>query len=205
MQELIKALRCSTKPKTDFAECRGCRYGTLEPINEKIPAKPDVIIDGDAFWTGCDCDKMANDAADQLEELSKRNEPIMGLRDIALDKCPVCGKVSSIYRPQYCHNCGQALKWERHMKKETLIKLMRTNYVICYDENGVACKLTKEDKELIAESVELTIALPGIEKEGERGEEWYCTRCGSQMTFRHQDYCDECGQKLYWHPGIYCW
>ena len=66
-KEIIKALRCSNNPG---GECReDCRYRYLEPVNEDIPLKPDVIIEGQMYWESCNYEQIALDAADALEEL----------------------------------------------------------------------------------------------------------------------------------------
>lgn len=99
------------------------------------------------------------------------------------------------------------------MRKETLIELMRTNDVICYDENGVACKLTKEDKDTIAESIEKTIKEKPIWKVWEHAkiidENTYryltCASCGGYVGDEYTDEdegmfvcCPTCGQAIDW-------
>lgn len=56
--EIIRALRCSSSPVVPPNEtCLACYYGLTEDWNEgKV--------------TSCDCDRMAQDAADRLERLA---------------------------------------------------------------------------------------------------------------------------------------
>lgn len=67
MEELIKALRCSADP-TIAHECMSCKYKVVEEVNKEIPVEPDLIIDGEAYWVSCDCDRIVLEAADQLEQ-----------------------------------------------------------------------------------------------------------------------------------------
>ena len=68
MKELIEALRCSASPSSKGTDCKSCRYRVLEPVNDKIPAPCDVVIDEVKYWELCDVDRIAPDAADALEK-----------------------------------------------------------------------------------------------------------------------------------------
>ena len=69
MKELIRALRCSSTPKSG---CIGkeCRYFKIEVVPPEL-----VDLIGETIWESCDCDKIAQDAADKLEELTGGGEP----------------------------------------------------------------------------------------------------------------------------------
>lgn len=71
IDELIKALRCSARVKTNEDKCEECPYRTLEEVSDKIPCPSDVEIDGIKYWEGCDCDTIATDSADMLEKLKQ--------------------------------------------------------------------------------------------------------------------------------------
>ena len=52
--DLVAALRCSATPPVGSLRCFACEFGENELID------------------GCDCDRIAMDAADRLEELVER-------------------------------------------------------------------------------------------------------------------------------------
>ena len=64
--ELVKALRCSAT--AGHKDCTNCRYRYLEEVDNSISVKSDVIIYGKEYWESCDCDRIANDAADFIEK-----------------------------------------------------------------------------------------------------------------------------------------
>lgn len=68
MVELIKALRCSAQPYVKDIDCTNCKYRLLEPAGD-LPVPCDLVIDGVEYYESCDVDRMANDAADELEKL----------------------------------------------------------------------------------------------------------------------------------------
>lgn len=68
---LIKALRCSGTPYNSRAmKCEDCPYRLLEEVDEKIPVRHDIEIDGKKYWESCDCDRIVMDAAYMLEKLT---------------------------------------------------------------------------------------------------------------------------------------
>lgn len=67
-RELIQALRCASDTSGNPHECKGCKYRVLEEIRPEIPIPADVELDGKMYWEGCDCDKIAQDAADWIEQ-----------------------------------------------------------------------------------------------------------------------------------------
>lgn len=68
INEIIKALRCTSTPRHKY-DCENCPYRELNEVNDDIPIKEDVIIDGKKYWEGCDVEKIAIDAADMLEKI----------------------------------------------------------------------------------------------------------------------------------------
>ena len=58
-EKIVAALRCSTQVPGPQLDCRGCPYHMGE------------TVDG-VDYAGCDCDRIAVDAADRLEELVDR-------------------------------------------------------------------------------------------------------------------------------------
>ena len=46
----------------------------MNEVNDDIPIKEDVIIDGKKYWEGCDVEKIAIDAADLLEKIQRNME-----------------------------------------------------------------------------------------------------------------------------------
>ena len=58
-EKIAAALRCSTQVPGPQLDCRTCSYHTEE------------TVDG-VDYAGCDCDRIAVDAADRLEELVDR-------------------------------------------------------------------------------------------------------------------------------------
>ena len=67
MKDLAKYLRCSISPMVNCP--LDCPYFTMEEVKEGIPAKADMVIDGIGYWTGCDFEKISEDAADYIEQL----------------------------------------------------------------------------------------------------------------------------------------
>ena len=73
INEIIKALRCTSTPRHKY-DCENCPYRELNEVNEDIPIKEDVIIDGKKYWEDCDAEKIAIDAADLLEKIQRNME-----------------------------------------------------------------------------------------------------------------------------------
>ena len=46
----------------------------MNEVNDDIPFKEDVIIDGKKYWEGCNVDQIAIDAADILEKIQRNME-----------------------------------------------------------------------------------------------------------------------------------
>lgn len=64
-EEVIRALRCSTSAGGENFPCSDCRYLIKEPI----PKEMIRWAKGEKYWATCDCDRIALDAADLLENL----------------------------------------------------------------------------------------------------------------------------------------
>ena len=73
LNEIIKALRCSGTPRPKY-DCDNCPYRRLEKVPDGIPIEEDVIIDGEKYWEGCDCEKIVIDAANLLEKIQQNME-----------------------------------------------------------------------------------------------------------------------------------
>lgn len=73
IEEIIKALRCTSMPRHKY-DCEKCPYRELNEVNDDIPIKEDIIIDGKKYWEGCDVEKIAIDAADLLEKIQRNME-----------------------------------------------------------------------------------------------------------------------------------
>lgn len=73
INEIIKALRCSGTPRPKY-DCDNCPYRRLEKVQDGIPIEEDVIIDGEKYWEGCDCEKIVIDAANLLEKIQQNME-----------------------------------------------------------------------------------------------------------------------------------
>ncbi len=73
LNEIIKALRCSGTPRPKY-DCDNCPYRRLEKVQDGIPIEEDVIIDGEKYWEGCDCEKIVIDAANLLEKIQRNME-----------------------------------------------------------------------------------------------------------------------------------
>lgn len=58
-EKLIAALRCSATPPVGSLRCFACEFGENELINGRD-------------YVGCDCDRIAMDAATKIEELIDR-------------------------------------------------------------------------------------------------------------------------------------
>lgn len=91
------------------------------------------------------------------------------------------------------------------MRIKTLLKIIATTDVITYDEAGVSCKLTKEDKAAICSGLNMQVPkAPRVELEeytsnGDGFVIWVCPGCKSLHNTDHgKKYCDECGQMLDW-------
>ena len=64
-EEIVRALRCTSSVHTEEIDCSGCPYRTVEKLEGE-----DAALFGDVF-VSCEIDKIAMDAADALEELTK--------------------------------------------------------------------------------------------------------------------------------------
>ena len=73
INEIIKALRCTGTPRPKY-DCNNCPYRELNEVSDDIPIKEDVIIDGEKYWEGCDCEKIVIDAANLLEKIQQNME-----------------------------------------------------------------------------------------------------------------------------------
>ena len=73
INEIIKALRCTSMPRPKY-DCENCPYRELNEVNDDIPIKEAVIIDGKKYWEDCDVEKIAIDAADLLEKIQRNME-----------------------------------------------------------------------------------------------------------------------------------
>lgn len=65
---IIKALRCSATVVPN-RECGKCAYFCRDEPSPEIAEQYGAVPDD--FWDGCDCDKIALDAADMIEQLLK--------------------------------------------------------------------------------------------------------------------------------------
>lgn len=73
IDEIVKALRCTGTPRPKY-DCDNCPYRRLEKVPDGIPIEEDVIIDGEKYWEGCDCEKIVIDAANLLEKIQQNME-----------------------------------------------------------------------------------------------------------------------------------
>ena len=79
--EIIRALRCSSNPMKD-ERCNGCPYEGAEDIEElrreleEACGGPVVlpVTQSDGLHHYCDVDRIAQDAADRIEELERKEE-----------------------------------------------------------------------------------------------------------------------------------
>lgn len=69
--DVVRALRCIATVPNENQSCEGCKYRILEPVDKRFKIQTDVIIDGKEFWESCDCEAVANDAADLIEKLAE--------------------------------------------------------------------------------------------------------------------------------------
>ena len=71
-EEIVKALRCSASPwdgKDEEKACKDCPYLTKEVPPEELKFAANKT---DGMVWGCDCDRIALDAASRLEELKDK-------------------------------------------------------------------------------------------------------------------------------------
>lgn len=67
-KELVAALRCSSGAPTGKQDCEHCRYGQkIGDASDGAPLPDELIAIADEW--ACDCDRMAREAAQRLEEL----------------------------------------------------------------------------------------------------------------------------------------
>lgn len=71
VEEIIKALRCSASVLKKGHSCEGCPYKFEEAVGGRYRSLADFERDGVLYCIGCDCDKIALDAADMLERAYK--------------------------------------------------------------------------------------------------------------------------------------
>lgn len=116
MEKLIRALRCSATGHWGVFKCEeDCPYRVIEEVNPDLPVPPDVITNGVGYWTGCDYDRIALDAAEALEKQILK-KPVLDLSKSLRDRCPSCGSVIfTLYEDEtkfpHCQWCGQKLDW----------------------------------------------------------------------------------------------
>lgn len=73
INEIIKALRCTGTPRPKY-DCPNCPYRKLEKVEDGIPIKEDIIIDGEKYWENCDVEQVTIDAANMLEKIQQNME-----------------------------------------------------------------------------------------------------------------------------------
>lgn len=66
IEEVVRALRCSSTAGGQNFPCKDCRYLIKEPIPQEIIK----WAKGEEYWATCDCDRIALDAADLLEKFN---------------------------------------------------------------------------------------------------------------------------------------
>ena len=66
LEELVKALRCTTTPGGPTGDCETCPYYRRENLNDELKEKL-----GTDVLTSCDVDKVGMDAADLIERDQK--------------------------------------------------------------------------------------------------------------------------------------
>jgi len=69
---IIEALRCTATPGCKERDCIGCKWHTVEWVDEhpNIPIIADCEINGRKAWIGCDCDRIALEAANLIQKLT---------------------------------------------------------------------------------------------------------------------------------------
>lgn len=67
-QTIADCLRCSASSKPT-RDCIGCPYDIKEELPELFAGHPE-LLESDGYCHSCDVDRMANDAADAIEQLS---------------------------------------------------------------------------------------------------------------------------------------
>lgn len=73
ISHVINALRCTSTPRPKYG-CTDCPYRRLEKVEDDIPIKEDVIIDGEKYWEICDVEQVTIDAANMLEKIQQNME-----------------------------------------------------------------------------------------------------------------------------------
>ena len=97
-ENLISALHCRAQDlMTDLPACDGCDY-QVQLVNQM----------------GCDFRKLCRDAIELLKEQGAKpprvHENAYGRK---FYYCPKCNRTFDYFNQEsYCHDCGQAVKWE---------------------------------------------------------------------------------------------
>lgn len=72
LKQIIDALRCSADCTHNHSmDCNTCKYKFLEEVKSNIPVPANHVENGVEYWLSCDCDRIALDAADAIEQLMK--------------------------------------------------------------------------------------------------------------------------------------
>ena len=87
IDRLIAALRCSANPKYSEENCFFCKYAKKEDVEELELTKEEKMLftemeeDGKRYYVSCDCDRMAIDAADMLDNLKTGIENLIKITE----------------------------------------------------------------------------------------------------------------------------
>ena len=88
IDRLIAALRCSANPKYSEENCFFCKYVKKEDVEKlgltavEIAAYTDCLQEGGKkYYVSCDCDRMAIDAADMLDNLKTGIENLIKITE----------------------------------------------------------------------------------------------------------------------------
>lgn len=92
-KDLALYLRCSNcAPNERYRECdKTCPYFIMEEIKPELPVPYDIEENGKKYWTGCDYERIAKDAAEYIESLGTLLKQIKWERDIAISQLKELG------------------------------------------------------------------------------------------------------------------
>ena len=123
----VEALKAQME-KCIVSDCKDCPYTDaqicdtamtkdaleyIESLEERIAIMQESM---EALEKRCKALDALEQRCNALEVLEKRNEPVTPVREVGsysqIFRCRNCDTLIVFQKQKYCHECGQAVKWE---------------------------------------------------------------------------------------------
>lgn len=103
----VEALKAQME-KCIISDCKDCPYADAQIC--------DTAMTKDALEYIESLEERIAIMQESMETLEKRNEPVTPVREIGsysqIFRCRNCDALMVFQKQKYCHECGQAVKWE---------------------------------------------------------------------------------------------